>query len=546
MIRRISTALPVAVPAAIIAVAGWSHRWMNEDAYINLRVVEQIFAGHGPVFNAGERIEAATSPLWIVVLVIGRALAGWAVRDEWVAVVASLLAAVLAFVVAGRAAARLHRDDDGLVVPVGLLLVAAVAVVWDFSTSGLEMGLVWLWLACSWYALVAIARDDVEGGRRVAYAALLGLAPLIRPELTLMMLCFIATWFTLLRPRRVVRDLVAMFAVPVAYEIFRMGYYASLVPNTALAKDAGGLHIGQGWDYARDLIDAYHLWLTALIVVVVLVVRHLSKRDRRVTVVTVAMLGAAALDAGYITAVGGDYMHGRLLLPALFAAGLPASFVVRKASPRDVAVAGVACVWAAVSIVAFRPPPPPAGFIVAPIADWRAVSGGKVVLDDIQYPGYSGHQVAELYADGQRGYYRVLSVDPLPGKDPNQLVFTLGSIGVPAYDAGRRVWVVDIGGLAEPLAARTDVVPDRPAGHRKQVDFAWYDARFMAPGANDTVQVIAARHVLEDCGPVKDLMEAVNGDLTVGRFLSNIWHSVEFTRLHIPADPIAAEQEFCH
>jgi len=32
-------------------------------------------------------------------------------------------------------------------------------------------------------------------------------------------------------------------------------------------------------------------------------------------------------------------------------------------------------------------------------------------------------------------------------------LLTLGSIGVPAYDAGRRIWVVDIGGLAEPLAA---------------------------------------------------------------------------------------------
>jgi arabinofuranosyltransferase len=173
------------------------------------------------------------------------------------------------------------------------------------------------------------------------------------------------------------------------------------------------------------------------------------------------------------------------------------------------------------------------------------VSGAKVVLDDIQYPGFNGHQVAELYAKGQRGYYRVLSVDPLPGADPDQFVFTLGSIGVPAYDAGRRVWVIDIGGLAEPLAARTGVVPDRPAGHRKQVDPAWYDARFAAPGPNDTVQVIAARHVLADCRPVSDLMEAVNGDLTVGRFLSNIWHSVEFTRLDIPADPIQAERQFC-
>src|SRR5213075_2344091 len=69
------------VPAVMIAIAGWSHRWMNEDAYINLRVLDQVFAGHGPVFNAGERIEAATSPLWLGVLVMGRFLFGLFVRD---------------------------------------------------------------------------------------------------------------------------------------------------------------------------------------------------------------------------------------------------------------------------------------------------------------------------------------------------------------------------------------------------------------------------------------------------------------------------------
>jgi len=43
---------------------------MDEDAFINLRVIDQIFAGHGPVFNAGERVEPATSALWVFVLVV--------------------------------------------------------------------------------------------------------------------------------------------------------------------------------------------------------------------------------------------------------------------------------------------------------------------------------------------------------------------------------------------------------------------------------------------------------------------------------------------
>ncbi|HET9471381.1 MAG TPA: hypothetical protein VFO24_09780, partial [Usitatibacter sp.] len=74
----------------MVAVGGWSHRWMDEDAFINFRIVDQIFAGHGPVFNAGERIEASTSALWLFVLVVGRAVFGSFVSMEWIALFAGL------------------------------------------------------------------------------------------------------------------------------------------------------------------------------------------------------------------------------------------------------------------------------------------------------------------------------------------------------------------------------------------------------------------------------------------------------------------------
>ena len=118
----------------------------------------------------------------------------------------------------------------------------------------------------------------------------------------------------------------------------------------------------------------------------------------------------------------------------------------------------------------------------------------------------------------------------------------MGSIGIPAYQLGTDVWVIDIGGLAEPLAARTDIVPGRPAGHRKQVDPAWYDARFGVVG--DDPAALAAAEAL-GCGPIEDLIEAVDGDMTPGRFLSNLWHSPGYTRLRIPADPHEAVAEYC-
>jgi arabinofuranosyltransferase len=537
----------------MIAIGGWQHRWMDEDAFINLRIVDQIFAGHGPVFNAGERVEAATSTVWIVVLVLARAIFGAFASMEWITMLASLAAAVAAFVVAGKATRRLHRGEDGVVVPVGLVLVASVAVVWDFATSGLEMGLVWLWIAGSWFVLVSVARDtDVPSRRRFAFGVLLGLAPLVRPDLGVMLVCFLVAWFVLVRPRRIAFDLVAIFTLPVAYQIFRMGYYATLVPSTALAKDAGGLHFGQGWTYATNFITPYRLWLTAILVVATIVYRSVTQRDHRVAIATVAMLAAAAGHALYITAIGGDYMHGRLLLPAFFAFALPASAAIRLAPAPEgerrgqmlmAGVTVVATIWAVVSVVAFRPPPNPKSFLLSPISDFRAASGAKLHPNDTQF-GLNGNQAAALYRRGVRGYFKLTDKAPRPSLDPNAFVLTLGSIGVPAYDAGRRIWVIDIGGLAEPLAARTAPVPGRPAGHRKQVDDAWYDARFGTPASSTSPADIAARRALQ-CGPIPGLLRAVDAKLTPGRFFSNIWHSFSYTRLRVPADPEVAEQMWC-
>ncbi len=139
-----------------------------------------------------------------------------------------------------------------------------------------------------------------------------------------------------------------------------------------------------------------------------------------------------------------------------------------------------------------------------------------------------------MYDQGVRGYFKVTDKVPRPGLDPNAFVLTLGSIGVPAYDAGRRVFVVDIGGLAEPLAARTAPVPGRPAGHRKQIDYAWYDARFGATTSDP--KDAAARRALT-CGPIPGLLDALDAKMSVGRFFSNIWHSASYTTLHIPSDP---------
>src|SRR5271166_2649063 len=68
--HRLLQVAVLAVPVVVLAVLAWTHRSMFYDGYIYLHVVQNILAGHGPVFNAGQRVEAFTSPLWTAVLAL--------------------------------------------------------------------------------------------------------------------------------------------------------------------------------------------------------------------------------------------------------------------------------------------------------------------------------------------------------------------------------------------------------------------------------------------------------------------------------------------
>src|SRR5262245_7605731 len=57
--RRLRILL-LAGPVAWILWSAWVRRWLTDDGFIYVRVVNQILDGNGPVFNAGERVEAAT------------------------------------------------------------------------------------------------------------------------------------------------------------------------------------------------------------------------------------------------------------------------------------------------------------------------------------------------------------------------------------------------------------------------------------------------------------------------------------------------------
>lgn len=591
VLRRAVAALALA-PALALGAAGVAQRWIHEDAFINLRVVRNVLAGSGPVFNLDERVEAATSPLWVAVLV---ALGRLGVRLEYAAVAGGIALTVAGVLLAQQGALRLRRAHAGsfaseprhwLPVPVGAAIFAALPPAWDYASSGLENGLAIGWLGASFFVLARridraapAARPAVDG------AVLLGLGPLIRPEFAVYAAAFLVplAWATARalpgrkRALRLVGVALSAGAAPVAYELFRMGYYGGTVPNTALAKEAFLANWGQGSCYFLNFFGTYAMgWPLAAAGIVwgVGLAHSFAGGSGPSLAAAIGPPFAASVHVFYLVAIGGDYMHARLLLPAVFAALLPV-MAVPLVAPRwwaraALGAAGVVlAVWLPFCVARLRV----GAENVCNIGDERAWYAREAKESNpVEVGSYRQHffyasamrwlkQMNDDCADTTRaGGCRLAYLDeekpkiaPAPTSSPLardvdsrvRAAVHVGAIGIVGYVLPASTHVVDFNGLSDPIVGRfaLDGARGRP-GHEKTLSGAWMLARFAEPSPEDDGGVTAARHALQ-CGTLGALMRAVRAPLTLGLFLDNVAHASAYSRLRIPRDPYEAEQRFC-
>jgi arabinofuranosyltransferase len=447
-------------------------------------------------------------------------------------------------------------------VPCGALVVVALPPFWDFGTSGMETGLVVGWLGLAWWLLVrrlGVVRAVPDGpgaGRAWPVALVFGLAPLVRPDLAVFGLVA-AVALAVVEHRRGWRRLAGLAgvaaAVPVAYEVFRAGYYGLLVPGTALAKEAGVARWQEGVWYLDDLVGTYRLGYPLVLVAAALLV--LAWRFRRAATPVVVVVTAAPLVAGlvmglYVVGVGGDFMHARMLLPALFAVLLPVA-AVPLSRWTALPVLGVA-VWALVCLVAFRPAYQatlgPHGIANERMyyVDIVARPHPVVTADFVDHP-VAPQGVAELAA-------APVPTLAIPGPGPNRTLrwwllpatsgpstITWLNIGVTGALAPLSTRVLDPVGLANPLAAHTLDIPDGRIGHDKYLPPDWYaaDQGTSALGYLDPRKVAAARVALT-CPTTADLLASYRAPLTWDRFWANLLGAPARTAYRYAADPRVA------
>ncbi|WP_436770921.1 hypothetical protein [Yinghuangia sp. YIM S09857] len=567
----------MAIPTVILAVMGWQKRWMTDDGLIFTRAVRQILEGNGPVYNIGERTETSTSTAWQWLLVAFDWISPWQLAVT--AVYLGLALSVAGMWLALDGTRRLYRGTTSarFLLPAGALVFVAVPSVWDFTTAGMETGLIIFWVGSSWSLLTSVWQrepEDTSLRRLLLTSAYVGLGPLVRPDLGLTMLIFLVSLALLTRAnwKRCAGMLVAAGILPVAYEIFRMGYYGLLFPMPALTKEASESPWDRGWIYLKDYVKPYDLWIPALLLVALIVILVLRIRPaRRTLIVALTPLVCAAFQGLYVIKVGGDFMHGRMWMPVMLLAVLPLALTpfTRLTTP----VVAALCAWAVFTGGFQR-----TGYVTSPHVQgiflpqvwnerdmylrWTESEHPVSQQPHVRTLQKTYSQIVHALKDGERimvfdpnfGFFSRMAPDGLTlRKDLDYPVgLVIGRLGVGGAVVPIDGIVVDVWGLSNPIGSHIEQTHPSPSGHQKLLPVAWAVAMYVdpasfkdiPPGVAPQDQIAAAKHTLE-CGDVKELMDSVTEPMSFERFWKNLTGAYDRTTLRIPADPIEAEKKFC-
>jgi arabinofuranosyltransferase len=418
---------------------------------------------------------------------------------------------------------------------------------------------------------------------------------LVRPELALIGgLALIMMLIAAKGGRRRALIVVAGGLLPVAYEIFRMGYYGLLFPGTALAKDAAGDKWSQGVIYLSNFNRPYALWVPAVLLVgLALVVSVGRRKGLRYTpprspgplarsvqspaAVVVFILVSGLLQALYWIRQGGDFMHGRVLLVPLLCLLAPVA-VVPVVFPDGTGLSREAGYWLAGAVSALW-------MAVAGWSVWAANSPGmgddatrvtySGIVDERRFYAQATGHAHPLTAADYLDYPRMRAVlvalnntpegalllpsgnydqwdlvppirpesrpDAPPPKGPHTVFFT--NLGMVGMNVGLDVRVIDQIGLANPVAAHTARLQHGRIGHDKNLfpdwviaDGPWVKWYPGIPGYIDAQWVAQAEKALK-CPATEAVLNSVRAPMGFHRFVSNFLNSIEFTRYRIDRVP---------
>ncbi len=205
-----------------------------DDPYITFRYAANVLAGHGPVFNIGERAEGFTSPMHLLLSLVLVAAAP-SVDILFKAKCVSLLFAFVVLALTGTLARR-----SGLGAWEAALAQTLVALNVNFALAAVNALETTLYGSLLLASLLVFLKE-CRRGQGALSGLVLFFALMARPEASLTVAALFVVRLYWMRRRRLslpfLLPWLLAFLVPVGLgEMARWGYYGQLLPNTYFAK----------------------------------------------------------------------------------------------------------------------------------------------------------------------------------------------------------------------------------------------------------------------------------------------------------------------
>ncbi len=410
---------------SIVIIAILDRSWLNDDVFVTFRYVENFLKGFGISYNPGLRSEGFSHPLWFALLsflhsfkiplttstfILSYSFIGLTL---WLAARNELLTFLLPFFFTTWGA--IIFSTSGFETPLSFFLIILIFI---FLTKNREKSLLFGLLV----GLLGIHRIDF-----LVYTAFL----------------IFYTWRKNGRESRI--SLAAALSLLMAFQLFRMGYFAELLPNSAIAKLFVPTHVKMGFNYLMDFVKVSNLLLLLFISILI----FKSKHDFLKIIVSASLLHIL------ITVErGGGYMHSRLLLPDYFSLALASSFYIQKAKfPEKLKKV----------LILFAAFYPIISHILVP--HWNTSRNSYYPLNK------SGLYFSNLFSEevDHPWYIQGKNLKYLAENLKRPLKVEVQGTGMLGFAAGERVWIVDYYGLTDPIVARVKVKYRWRPGHEKFV-----------------------------------------------------------------------------
>ncbi len=459
--NSLTLGLLIALSVAFVFVC-ISHKFIQDDAYISFRYIQNFVDGNGLVFNIGEKVEGYTNLLWVLILSFFVMLK---FNVENTSQILSVIFGIIVLFATYYLSGLIEMKDDTKqlkkskageadfsvkvfdIIPPVLLVFTGSFIFW--SISGMESTMfISFCLLGIYYYLKGHNSDTVN----YKFPLFILLATLTRPEgLYFFGLIMIHKLFFAFRENKTEgiklffskNNLISylVYIVPVIfYFIIRYSYYGYLFPNTYYAKTGFSQeYLNSGLEYFMKFFSSYLIYGVVLAAPL-----YLFKRKENIFEISLFYLIIISFIL-YVISVGGDVLkQNRFFLPVLpliyilFAKFLTEIYIILKnKSGKQMAFASIVIVCAVMCIYYY--------------------SSQKVTLEsDIQSENGLVEKMKNTGAWFKSKQFEL-------GRPLNLAATTIGAV---SYFAGPNVNVIDLLGLTDrEIAHNPKIIPEISAGN---------------------------------------------------------------------------------